>query len=110
MELALEIDCQQVQQLCDADTELLLLDCREPEEFAVAAIAGACLLPMNEIEDRRQELAGNENKPVIVFCHHGLRSAQVAYWLRQQGFGQAQSMAGGIDRWSQEVDPSLPRY
>jgi rhodanese-related sulfurtransferase len=46
----------------------------------------------------------------VVHCHHGGRSLRVAHWLREQGFANAQSMAGGIDRWSQEIDPSVPRY
>lgn len=89
---------------------LLLLDCRTPEEHATARIAGAMLLPMQELPDRVGELAAWREKPVIVHCHHGMRSLRVAKWLREQGFSGAQSMQGGIDAWSTDVDPTVPRY
>jgi rhodanese-related sulfurtransferase len=88
----------------------LLLDCRTPEEFATASIAGAMLLPMQELPDRVGELAGRESEPIIVHCHHGMRSLRVTKWLRDRGFALAQSMAGGIDAWSDEVDPTVPKY
>lgn len=88
----------------------LLLDCRTPEEWATSRIEGAVLIPMREIEDRLSELAGHEDHTVIVQCHHGRRSLRVMSLLRQRGFEKAVSMAGGIDRWSEEVDPKVPRY
>ena len=69
------------------------------------------LIPMDTIPrhlDRLEELA--ESATLIVFCHHGVRSANVVHWLRGQGIAACQSMAGGIDRWSTEVDPTVPRY
>jgi rhodanese-related sulfurtransferase len=89
---------------------LLLLDCRTPEEHAVANIAGSLLLPMQELSERVAELSAWKDKPIIVHCHHGMRSLRVAKWLREQGFSLAQSMQGGIDAWSTDVDPSTPRY
>lgn len=110
-ELPLEISCQSVQQLrVDAANPWLLLDCREPDEHAAAAIDGAVLIPMGELPDRLAELSGRENQRIVVHCHAGVRSLWVAQWLRQQGFPQAQSMAGGIDAWSLEIDPGVPRY
>ncbi len=109
-ELALETTCHQVKQLLDAGSDFVLLDCRETEEHEIGTIAGAELLPMSELEARHEELADKQSKQVVVYCHHGMRSAQVAAWLRQHGFAQAQSMVGGIDRWSQEIDASVPRY
>jgi rhodanese-related sulfurtransferase len=110
MEPPLEVDCQGVQQLRTAGQPLVLLDCREPEEYAIAKIDGSQLLPMSEIESRLSELEGQQAEPIVVYCHHGMRSAQVATWLRGQGFTGVQSMAGGIDRWSSEIDPKVPRY
>jgi rhodanese-related sulfurtransferase len=86
-----------------------LLDVREPWEFETARIEGSLSIPMNEIPAR----AARELKPaerLLVLCHHGVRSMNVTGWLRRQGFAQAQSIHGGIDAWSLEVDSSLPRY
>ena len=88
----------------------LLLDCRTPEEHSTAKIAGAMLLPMQEITERLAEIEAWRGKPIIVHCHHGMRSLRVAKWLREQGFSLAQSMQGGIDAWSTDVDPAVPRY
>ncbi|MGD9723081.1 MAG: rhodanese-like domain-containing protein [Pirellulales bacterium] len=108
-ELPWEIDCQSVQaQLGTAD--FVLLDCREPEEHATVHIAEATLVPMSQIAARLAELEPYRQRRIAVHCHHGGRSLRVAQWLREQGFAGAQSMAGGIDRWSVEIDPALPRY
>jgi rhodanese-related sulfurtransferase len=86
-----------------------LLDVREPWEFDAACIEGAKLMPMGDIPSRaHQELDPEEH--IIVYCHHGVRSMNVTAWLRQQGFEKAQSMAGGIDAWSREVDAKVPLY
>ena len=90
--------------------EMLLLDCRTPDEHATARISGALLLPMQELPERVGELAAHRPLPLIVHCHHGMRSLRVAKWLRDQGFSLAQSMRGGIDAWTDEVDPSVPKY
>jgi len=91
-----------------ADTPLLL-DVREPWEFATAAIPGATLIPMGDIPSRAHaEL--DPDQPIIVLCHHGARSLSVTMWLRREGFDHAQSLAGGIDFWSRSIDPSIPRY
>jgi rhodanese-related sulfurtransferase len=87
----------------------LLLDVREPAEFAAARIPGATLMPMGEVAQRAfQEL--DPEQPIFVLCHHGVRSMNVTVWLRNQGFDEAQSIAGGIDRWSSEIDPTIPKY
>jgi rhodanese-related sulfurtransferase len=105
-----EIDCRSVKEMLDAGAAFLFLDCREADEYAVARIPGATLVPMSELTSRVGELAGYNQGAVVVHCHHGGRSMRVAQWLRQNGFDRAQSMAGGIDQWSQEIDPSTPRY
>lgn len=108
-DLPIETDCQSVRAACDANDDFLLLDCREADEHALVRIEGATLLPMSEIQERVGELEPHRNRRVVVYCHHGGRSLRVANWLRAQGY-QAQSMAGGIDRWAIEIDSSLPRY
>ena len=86
-----------------------LIDVREPWEFATARIDGSVPMPMGEVPARaHQELDPDER--LIVVCHHGMRSMNVAVWLRNQGYEQAQSLRGGIDAWSTEVDPAVARY
>jgi rhodanese-related sulfurtransferase len=108
--LPIEVDCTSVKALLDDGADFLLLDCRETDEHAVARIAGARLLPMTELQARLSELECDRGRRVVVHCHHGGRSLRVAAFLRKQGFAQAQSMAGGIDEWSQTIDPAVPRY
>lgn len=109
-QLPLEISCHDVSRWMETDHQPLLLDCREADEFALVAIAGAQLLPMSEIQSRAGELSDHKEGPIVVYCHLGMRSAQVTQWLREQGFNQVQSMAGGIDQWAVEIDPSMKRY
>ncbi|MBN8645761.1 MAG: rhodanese [Planctomycetes bacterium] len=88
----------------------VLLDCRTPEEHAIARIEGAVLVPMNEVAARLGEMEPWQDSAVIVYCHHGVRSLRVTAFLRQNGFENVVSMAGGIDRWSVEVDAGVGRY
>lgn len=86
-----------------------LIDVRESWEFSVTHIEGSLHMPMGEVPKRAHtELKTGER--LIVLCHHGVRSLRVTEWLRKQGFDQAQSLAGGIEAWSLEVDPSVLRY
>jgi rhodanese-related sulfurtransferase len=110
MPAPLEVTCQQVQAKLDAGDDFLLLDCREPDEYATVKIDAATLLPMSAIQDRVGELDEHRGREIVVHCHHGGRSLQVAKWLRAQGHDTASSMAGGIDQWAIEIDPALPRY
>lgn len=91
-----------------ADDPPLLLDVRTPHEYALAAIEGAVFLPMHELTARLDEL--DPDRPTIVMCHHGLRSLNVARYLADRGFEDVANLSGGIERWSLEVDPSIPRY
>lgn len=89
--------------------QVRLIDVREPWEYATARIGGSVLMPMGDVPSRaHQELDPDER--VVVLCHHGMRSMNVTVWLRNQGFEQVQSLRGGIDAWSAEVDPSVGRY
>jgi rhodanese-related sulfurtransferase len=109
--LPLEITPQEVQRRLQAGDKLLLIDVREPGEFQLARIADSELIPMRTVPAELSRLdAQADDAPLIVFCHHGVRSLNVVHWLREQGVDACQSMAGGIDRWSLEIDPSVPRY
>ena len=111
MDEPLEISVLQVRQILeDEATDHLLLDCRTPEEFELARLETATLIPMDELPARINELQEHRDKQVLVFCHAGVRSAMVARWLRENGFPRAQSIAGGIEAWSLQIDPSVPRY
>jgi rhodanese-related sulfurtransferase len=104
----LEITPQEVKSRLDRGEKLLLVDVREPWEHAQCRIEGAELIPMGTIPANVQKLDSDED--VIFYCHHGMRSLDVANWLRAQGVARAKSMAGGIDRWSAEIDAKVPRY
>jgi rhodanese-related sulfurtransferase len=104
----LEITPQEVKSRMDLGEKIILVDVREPWEHAQCRIEGAELIPMGTIPANLQKLDADE--VVIFYCHHGMRSLDVANWLRTQGVAHAKSMAGGIDRWSAEIDPKVPRY
>lgn len=90
---------------------IVLLDCREDYEHATARIDPSELIPMNTIPaniNRIEALA--EDRQLVVYCHHGVRSLNTVVWLRRQGIENAVSLSGGIDRWSMEIDPNVPRY
>jgi rhodanese-related sulfurtransferase len=108
--LPLDIDVRSVKQLRDDGAKFVLLDCREPSEVATARIDGSITIPMREIPSRLAELEPHKTGRIVIHCHHGGRSLRVAQFLRQQGFDQAQNLAGGIDAWSLEIDPTVPRY
>ncbi len=104
-----EIQPDEVKQKLQRGESFTLLDVREPWEYQTARIEGSKLMPMGDVPMRaHQELDPEEN--IVVVCHHGIRSANVANWLRQQGFEKAQSMRGGIDLWSRTVDTKVPVY
>jgi len=88
--------------------DFVLLDCREREELAIAAIEGALSIPMSEITTRLMEL--DPDREYVVMCHHGIRSAHVAAFLRSNDFANVWNLAGGIDAWAREVDPNIPLY
>lgn len=91
------------------DKSARVIDVREPWEFELVHIEGTEPMPMGEVAARaHQELDPEER--LVVLCHLGIRSMNVTVWLREQGFEQAQSVRGGIDAWSTDVDPAVARY
>jgi rhodanese-related sulfurtransferase len=101
----------EVKQRLASGESICLIDVRQPEEHKIASIAGAELIPMNTVPAAIQDLeAKADEAALIVFCHHGMRSLNVVNWLRGQGITACQSMSGGIDQWSIDIDPSVPRY
>ncbi|MEQ1946213.1 MAG: rhodanese-like domain-containing protein [Bryobacteraceae bacterium] len=109
--LPLETTAVDVQHRMSAGEPLILIDVRERDEFAINRLQGAELMPMREVPANLQELEAKAGEAtLIIFCHHGVRSLNVAHWLRKEGVAKCQSMTGGIDAWSLTVDPSVPRY
>jgi rhodanese-related sulfurtransferase len=104
----IEIDTETLRGLRDAGAELQLLDVREDWELAVCALPGTIDIPMTSLASQVDRISSAT--PLVVICHHGGRSLQVAMWLRQQGFADVVSLEGGIDAWAQRVDRSLPLY
>ncbi|MCA1592115.1 MAG: rhodanese-related sulfurtransferase [Acidobacteria bacterium] len=90
------------------DDDLLLIDVREQDEFDLARIEGAQLLPLSRFNEWAAKL--DPERETIIMCHHGIRSAQVCAALSRQGFTNLLNLSGGIDRWSCEVDRTVPRY
>jgi adenylyltransferase/sulfurtransferase len=93
-----------------AGEDLLLLDVRELDEWETTRIEGATLVPLGELEARSAELAEWRDRPVVVYCHVGGRSAQACEKLMRAGFTRVENMDGGIEAWSLTVDGRVPRY
>jgi rhodanese-related sulfurtransferase len=110
-----EISVGQVNALKKRGETFALLDVREPWEYQRCHIEGSQLVPMREIAARAGELAERLRAPdaaaeVVVICHHGGRSMQVAMFLERQGFSEVINLAGGVDAWARTVDPGMPVY
>ena len=111
MQERLEVTPAEARQQLENEGKAVLIDVRETEEFALARVEPSRLMPMNTIPAQVQQLEGlADEKTLLLLCHHGVRSLQVAAWLRNQGVDNCFSVAGGIDRWSIEVDARVPRY
>jgi rhodanese-related sulfurtransferase len=107
--LDLEVAPQELKTILAGQDQLFLLDVREPWETSAVGFPGALAMPMGEVPARAYNELDPEGR-IVVICHHGVRSLNVANWLRNQGFEQAQSLRGGIDAWSRDVDPAVGRY
>lgn len=104
----IETTVQALKDLLASGADVQLVDVRDDWELAVAALPGARHIPLPTLPTALDTL--DSDRPVVLLCHHGMRSLQAAIWLRQQGFGEATSVAGGIDAWSREIDRSVPTY
>jgi rhodanese-related sulfurtransferase len=89
---------------------LYLLDVRRPDEHETARIQGSVLIPLDELSSRTDEIEPAEGALIVAYCHHGVRSLSAAALLERAGFQNVVSLRGGIDAWSREIDPAVPRY
>lgn len=103
-----EMTVTELKERLDAGEPLTILDVRNPQEYEIARIPGSVLIPLHELQDRLGEL--DPAATIVAHCHHGGRSARAVGFLRQMGFDRAINLAGGIDEWSEQVDPTVPRY
>jgi len=108
-DIPFEIAPSAVSARLESGERLRLIDVREPAEYAIAQIDGAEPIPMRAMPQHLSDLEESDEL-LIVFCHHGVRSLSVVEWLRRKGVDKCQSMSGGIDLWSQAIDPAVPRY
>ena len=89
---------------------VLLIDVRQPWENEVAALPNSVLIPLNELAQRSSEISAEGPAMIVAYCHHGIRSVSAGAFLERLGFSNVHSLSGGIDAWSCEVDPTVPRY
>lgn len=104
----IQIEPREVKQRLERGDKFLLVDVREQWEYDTCRIEGAKLVPLSTLPASLAALEQAED--VVVYCHHGMRSLDATVWLRGQGIEKARSMSGGIERWSAEIDPRVPRY
>lgn len=103
-----QISVEELKALLEHGDDVCVLDVREPWEFETARVEGAKLIPLMQLPEKVGEL--DPKKPVVVMCHSGGRSARATAFLRKSGFDRAFNLAGGIDAWSERIDPKVPRY
>ncbi len=99
---------QALHELQQTTPHIILLDVREDNEVAICQLSGSLHIPMNLIPLRHNELP--DDVPIVVYCHHGIRSMNVARYLEHVGFEQLYNLSGGIDAWAQTIDPNMARY
>lgn len=87
---------------------VVLIDVRQAEELAIASVPGALHIPLNELPARLGELP--KDRPLVAMCHHGVRSEMAGRLLERSGYTDVAHLVGGIDAWSQQIDPAVPRY
>ncbi len=104
-----EVSPEELQALLDNEA-VRLIDCREPDEHALCRIGGAVLIPLQQIPAEIGAVRGEGGRPIVVYCHHGMRSLNATQFLRARGLADVFSLRGGIDAWSLVVDPGVPRY
>ena len=106
----MEIGPEELSEKLRRGERVYLLDVRHDWEHQLARLPGDALIPLHDLQERLDEVQPARGDLVVCYCHHGVRSLSAAAFLRQAGFPDAVSLTGGIDLWSQLIDPSVPRY
>ena len=102
-----EISVKHLKDRLEKGEDILLLDVREPYEYRIANLKGF-LVPLGQLAGKLDEI--DRTKDIVVYCHHGNRSAVAVQFLQNLGFEKVSNLVGGIDRWSEEIDSTIPRY
>lgn len=106
----MQIEARELKARLDRGDDVILVDVREADEIRTAEFPNAVHIPLMEVMERHSEIATDYDKDIVVICHAGARSLQVVHFLQDLGYKNAKNLDGGIDTWSAEVDPSIPRY
>jgi adenylyltransferase/sulfurtransferase len=102
------LSAEEIKREMESGNPIVILDVREPWEYQTAKIEGSILIPLGQLEKRKEEL--NPDAKIVCLCHMGVRSFKAMKYLQSCGFKHVRNLAGGIDAWSIKVDPSVPRY
>jgi adenylyltransferase/sulfurtransferase len=105
-----QITVKELARMLAAGEPVRLLDVRQPWESDIAALPASVLIPLPELDDRWSEVDGQSPGLLVTYCHHGVRSLDAAALMEARGLGPVASLAGGIDAWSRDIDPKIPRY
>ena len=106
--MGITITVQELKQKLDRGEKVVLIDVREPWEYNIAKIESAQLIPLGTLSAEYKKL--DPGAEIIMHCHMGMRSMDATQFLLQQGFKNVKNLTGGINAWSQQIDPSVPRY
>jgi len=106
---AMNITPSELKARLDRGEKFRLVDVREPDEWAIAQLPGAELLPMSQFQQQGIEQLDPEDD-IVLYCHHGIRSGRVQSYLNSKGFGHVKNLTGGIDAWASQIDPAMKRY
>ena len=105
-----EVSPQLLHELLENKVDILLIDCRELDEWHFNRIEGARHVPLSQFPDAARALLNAPDKAMVIYCHHGIRSLHATRWLRHHGCAKVFSLQGGIAAWSAEIDPLVPTY
>jgi rhodanese-related sulfurtransferase len=104
------MNVKELKEWMDAGKSFRLIDVREQEEWDHCKLEGADLIPLSEWQNRWQQVLSNQEETIVVYCHHGMRSASAVQFLAGVGFESVENLEGGIDAWSRTIDPEVPTY
>jgi adenylyltransferase/sulfurtransferase len=108
LSMGFTITGQELKQKLDRGERLTLIDVREPWEYNIAKIEGAQLIPLGSLGTEYKKL--DPNAEIVILCHMGMRSMDATQFLLQQGYTNVKNLTGGINAWSMQIDPSVPKY
>ena len=104
----MKITPEELKSILETGKQVVIIDVREPAEYAICHLRESKLIPMRELPNRTKEL--DSNNFLVLYCHHGIRSLQATSWLKRNGFKNVKSLEGGIDAWAKTIDPTMKCY